>query len=50
MVREPMVVERGGRIVHRLCVTRTGIFVGEVANPRQLAKLGVPVAVLVDED
>jgi len=27
-----------------------GVFVGEVASPHQLAKLGVPVAELVEEN
>lgn len=31
-------------------VTRMGVFVGEVASPHQLAKLGVPVAELVEEN
>jgi hypothetical protein len=33
-----------------LRVTRMGVFVGEVASPHQLAKLGVPVAELVEEN
>jgi hypothetical protein len=33
-----------------LRVTRMGIFVGEVASQQQLAKLGVPVAELVEDD
>jgi hypothetical protein len=46
---EPLVVDRRGRVVHRFRVTRMGVFVGEVASPQQLAKLGVPVAELVEE-
>ena len=46
---EPIVVERGGRTVRRFRVMRIGIFVGEVASPQQLAKLGVSLAELVDE-
>ena len=41
---EPLVVERQRRTVHLFRVTRMGVFVGEVASPQQLAKLGVPVA------
>jgi hypothetical protein len=33
-----------------LRVTRMGVFVGEVASPQQLAKLGVPVGELMEED
>jgi hypothetical protein len=28
----------------------SGVFIGEVATPQQLAKLGVPVAELVEEN
>jgi hypothetical protein len=47
---EPLVVQRGGRTLRRLRVTRMGVFVGEVTSPQQLAKLGVPVAELVEEN
>jgi hypothetical protein len=47
---EPLVIQRAGRTLRRLRVTRMGVFVGEVANPQQLAKLGVPVAELVEEN
>jgi hypothetical protein len=47
---EPLVVERRGRTVQRFRVTRMGVFVGEVARPEQLAKLGVPVAELAEDD
>ena len=46
---EPIVVRRDGGTVRRFRVTRIGIFIGEAANPEQLAKLGVPLAELVDE-
>jgi hypothetical protein len=46
---EPLVVERRGRTVHRFRVTRMGVFIGEVATPQQLAKLGVPVVELAEE-
>ena len=40
----------GYPLVQRYRVTRMGAYIGEVADPRQLAKLGVPVAELVEED
>jgi len=43
-------VQRAGRTLRRLRVTRMGVFVGEVAGPQQLTKLGVPVAELVEEN
>jgi hypothetical protein len=47
---EPLVVGRHGRVAQRIRVTRMGVFVGEVTSPQQLAKLGVPVAELVEKD
>jgi hypothetical protein len=47
---EPLVVERRGRVLHLFRVTRMGVLVGEVTSPQQLAKLGVPVAELVEEN
>jgi hypothetical protein len=47
---EPVVVQRAGRTLRRLGVTRMGVFVGEVADPRHLAKLGVPVAELFEQN
>jgi len=47
---EPLVVERWGRVLHLFRVTRMGVFVGEVTSAQQLAKLGIPVAELVEEN
>jgi hypothetical protein len=33
-----------------LRVTRMGVYVGEVADPHHLAKLGVPVVELVEQN
>ncbi len=44
------IVRRRGRVVLCLRVTRLRILVGEVASPQQRAKLGVPVAELVEEN